>query len=83
MIGIEITFVDGSRNSYDPLRDKEDFVETENEYIVKAVYDYPLRKEDVVSWRFYDVCELCGYELHEEKGCCNYGCKNNKWDEQN
>lgn len=81
MIGIEFTMKDGSKDWYDPLRGEEDLIIKDDVYIVKATYDYEIEKSKVESYKFYDCCEICGIELHEEKGCDTYECKNNKYDE--
>lgn len=59
--GIEFTLKDGTKDYYDPI---VDFTENETEYSLYVMgSEYTLSKDDVVSYRFFDCCDKCGYEL--------------------
>lgn len=72
MVGVEFTFKDGTKESYDPL-EIDGLTQTEHHYHVEATYNYEIEKSTVLDYRFYELCE-CGYELYNDE-CNNYGCK--------
>jgi hypothetical protein len=67
--GIKFKMKDGTTGYYDPLV-KDDLKETNNHYILNMAYIYDVPKEDVEYFEWYELCEICGYELFEE-GCRN------------
>lgn len=78
MNGIEFTYKDGSKESYDPIDMSVDFNQNQKEYILNMANEYIINKNDVQSYRIYDLCELCGHELYDtEIRCHTWGCKNN------
>ena len=55
--GIEITYVDGTTEHFDPITDWKETEDTFSFYI-----------DDVINIREYDLCDDCGYELYYD-GC--------------
>lgn len=54
MEGIKFLMKDGTWDYYDPVRE-EDFVETEDKYVINMAYTYEIEKKDVVSWEWYKL----------------------------
>lgn len=67
--GIKFKMKDGSTDYYDPLK-KDDFQETSDAFVLGMNYLYEIPKSEVESFKWYDICDDCGYELFEE-GCRN------------
>lgn len=73
-VGIEFTMKDGKKDSYDPV-DQDEFKreQTETEYVIDNGFNvYAIKKADVASVRFYELCQTCGREVGtcycQEKG---------------
>ena len=64
--GIEITYVDGTTEHFDPIADWNETEEAFSFYIGGHTYIFNI--SDVVNIREYDLCNDCGYELFE--GIC-------------
>ncbi len=76
MVGLEFTYNDGEKESYDPVYLEFGLYENAFEYVVNG--DYIIIKDKVKSFRIYDLCDECGYELHDDESKChNWGCINN------
>jgi len=63
MIGIEFTYKNGDKESYDPINYPDDFEETETYYILNMAYKYEILKDCVESMRHYNLCENCEFEI--------------------
>lgn len=80
MNGIEFTYKDGEKESYDPMNMPNDFIDTVDNVIFTLSNNdrYVVDKKIIESYRIYEVCDLCGHELYEDEfKCHNWGCKNN------
>ena len=80
MDGIEFTYKDGERESYNPINYPSDFRETPDNIIFDLLNGdrYIVEKEIIESFRIYKCCDLCGHELYEDEfKCHNWGCTNN------
>ena len=64
--GIEITYVDGTTEHFDPITDWNETEETFSFYI--GGHTYTFNTDDVVNIREYNLCDDCGYELYYD-GC--------------
>jgi hypothetical protein len=64
MIGIEYTLKDGSKESYDPIR-IDDISETDTHYVLNMIYRYEIPKNDVLSFRYYVLCNICKRDICE------------------
>ena len=64
--GIEITYVDGMTEHFDPITDWNETEENFSFYIGGHTYTFNI--DDVVNIREYDLCDDCGYELYYD-GC--------------
>ena len=64
--GIEITYVDGTTEHFDPIAGWNETEENFSFYIGGHTYKFNI--SDVVNIREYDLCEDCGYELQYD-GC--------------
>lgn len=67
MKGIKFKMKDGTFDYYDPL-EEDDFQENIYSYILDMIYKYEILKENVESYEWYDICDICGYEIFE-KSC--------------
>ncbi len=69
--GLEITFNDGTKEYYDPV--SHFFLEDGFGFsFYVGGYDHTFSSLEVKDIRWYDLCEVCGYEIYED-GCRN--CK--------
>jgi len=77
-VGIEFTMKNGEKESFDPVDFERDFKENDLDYQfeISNGHSYSIVKEDVASFRKYDLCPSCGYETGTD-GCSNYGCSEN------
>lgn len=66
MIGIEFKYKDGTNEYYDPI---SDWKETNLEYSFWiGGHTYTILKEDVLEFREYPLCNVCGHEVFYD-GC--------------
>lgn len=68
MIGIEFTYKDKTKESFDPVTDFKFNGDDINFYV--GGYNYNIHIHDIESYREYELCEKCGYEIYED-GCHN------------
>jgi hypothetical protein len=73
MVGIEFTLIGGAKEWYDPIKPETDFSETDEHYILDLAYLYKIPKDTVESYRFYDLCVICGSEV-KENSCTEFDC---------
>jgi len=77
-VGIEFTMKNGSKENFDPLEYPDDFEDRELDYKFQLAngYYYSMLKEDVESFRTYELCPGCGYGFEggmcENPNCSNY-----------
>ncbi len=66
--GLEITYLDNTSESFDPI---QDFLETDFEYCFwVGGYTWNIPKDSVLNVRWYELCNDCGFELFEDD--CSY-----------
>ena len=70
MIGIELTYTDGEKDWYDPVKEIEfESMQTDSEYIIdNGFHIYKVPKSKVTNVRKYDLCSTCQYEV----GTCQH-----------
>lgn len=74
-VGIEFTMKKGGTENFDPLIYPSEFEERELDYYFQLTngHYYSMLKEDVESFRTYELCPNCGYETGKD-GCSNFNC---------
>jgi hypothetical protein len=65
MQGLEIIFIDGKKDWYDPLDVEKDIVDRPTHIKINHPngYKYFIPKNLISKFRFYDLCGKCGNEL--------------------
>ena len=62
--GIQINFIDGETQYFDPVSDFIENDDTLSFYV--GGYFYEVFKNQIKEVRWYPICEKCGYELKED-----------------
>ena len=63
MFGIEFTYKNNDKEWFDPLT-KYDFKENDEYFIIKYLsYEIKIKKDDILSYRKYELCNKCWFEI--------------------
>ena len=69
MFGIEFTYKNNDKEWFDPLSEY-DFKENNEYFIIEYFsYDVKIKKDDILTYRKYQLCNKCGSEIGT--CCCN------------